>query len=86
MPQRQLEHRIATQAVGVIAIDIAAGGLVDALTQQSADAVADVRWVAAIMNLAGQAGNQPGLLLDTGLQKGCRNRLRGHRLQNRRER
>ena len=60
---RQLEVRVAAQAVGVVAVGVATGAVVDALTQQVDEAVLDVGGMAAILDGAREARNQPGLLI-----------------------
>jgi len=68
-PQRQFEHGVAAQAVGVIAVDIATGALVDPLAQQVGDAVLDVGRMPTVMDRRRQAADQPALLFDATQQQ-----------------
>ena len=60
------------QAVGIIAIGIAAGTLENALTQQIHQAVVDVGWVTSILDGRGQKLDQPGLAIHTPEQQGAK--------------
>jgi len=68
----EFEHRIAPQVVGVVAVDVAAGGLEYALAEQIGHGVLDVRRVPLVVNRAGQTGNQANLLVCSTQQQGTK--------------
>jgi len=75
-PGCQLEQRVMTQGVGVVAVLIAAGHLKDALRQQIAQRVGDVTRIAGIGNGPGQAIDQADATIDGAQHQGAR--VRGH--------
>jgi len=64
----QLEQRVATQGVGIIAVFITRGDLKDALRQQITQGVFDVAGVTGIRNGLGQAINQANAAIHGGKQ------------------
>jgi hypothetical protein len=60
----ELKQRIATEAVGIIAVGIAGGNLIDTLGQEVAEWVINVGWMACIVDGGRQACGEANLAID----------------------
>ena len=66
----KLEHRVVAQAVGIIAIFVAAANLIDALSQQIGMRMRDVAGVSRVDQSIRQSFGQADLTIDTTQQQG----------------